>query len=165
MAKYALDLFGVLRMLDKQNMNIHDSLRDNPDALKELEKNAGWMLPMWMTASQSEGEHKQLIRNFEQKANGVWESTYGNPILQLRLLAACGTGRTSRHKFYKKDNTKYGELVLNLLREITPDIRQDEVEMWVRNNDEHSTEELARLCGYQEKEIKALLTEFRRVKK
>lgn len=163
MAKYALDIFSVLRMLDKGDMNIHESLIQ-PDAVKELEKAAGWMLPQWMSASQNEGDHRELVKRMVE-INTVWEATGGHPVLQLRLLAAAGTGNTTRHKFYKNTATKYGKGILGLLCLIMPDISPDEIDMWVRNNTEENVEELARLCGYQEKEIKPILTEFRRAKK
>ncbi len=164
MAKYKLDLFSVLRMLDRRDLNVHKSLEDDPEALKELERAAGWMLPMWMTASRNERDHKRLLSEFEEKANGVWLSTAGHPILQLKLLAACGTGRGVNHKFYGKSATKYGDLVFNFLQDVVPDITVESMEKWVKRNTEEEAEELARQCGRQPKEVKDILVEFRRIK-
>lgn len=164
MSRYVLDIFSVLRMLDRNDMNIHHNLSDNPDVLKELEKNAGWMLPLWMSSSEVDRDHRALILNFVEKANLVWESTHGHPILQLRLLAACGLGRPTRHKFYKKPSATEAKGLTELLIQTTPDINPDEIDMWVRHNNEEDVRELAESCGYQAKDIEKLLTEFRRIK-
>ena len=161
---YTLDLFAVLRMLDRGDMDVYESLSNDPDTLKELERQAGWMLPLWMTGCYQDASHRRLIQRFDDRANCVWSATYGHPILQLRLLAACGVGSV-RHKFYKNTAPKHGKAILDLLIQITPDIRPDEVDMWIRNNNEERVQELAQACGYQPKELKAILTEFRRVKK
>ena len=164
MPKYALDLFEVLRMLDRQDMGIHDALSGDPEVLKELEKAAGWMLPLWMSASYDSGQHRQLVLNFDEKLCQVWDSAAGNPILQLKLLAACGTGRPTKHRFYKRATSKYGNRVMDLLDNIVPDIRQKEVERWINHHTEDDVIELASACGYQDKEIKGILEEFRRAK-
>lgn len=118
-----------------------------------------------MTASSNDLDHKQLILNFVEKANLVWESTQGHPILQLRLLAACGLGKTTRHKFYKKPMATEAKGLTELLIQTIPDINPDEIDMWVRHNTEEDVRELAGSCGYQAKDIEKLLTEFRRIKK
>ena len=164
MSRYVLDIFSVLKMLDRGDMDIHGNLSDNPEVLKELEKNAGWMLPLWMISSESDRDHRALIVNFMERCNLVWESTQGHPILQLRLLASCGLGRNTRHKFYKKPPATEAKGLTDLLLQTTPDISPDEIDMWVRHNTEEDVRELAERCGYQAKEIEKLLTEFRRIK-
>lgn len=163
-SKYSLDLFSVLRMLDKRDMDIYESLRTNPTVLKELETSAGWMLPQWMISAANERDHKELILKFSKKMNTIWLSTSGHPILQLRLLAACGLGKPVRHKFYKRPKSSESSEVMKLLMQIAPDINPDEIDMWVRHNNEEDVIELAGRCGYQEKQMKPLLAEFRRMK-
>lgn len=164
MSKYVLDMFSVLKMLDRKQMDVYESLEHNRMAQKELEKNAGWMLPLWMISSYTERDHKLLITEFVKKANAVWESTQGHPILQLRLLAACGLGRPTKHKFYKKQVARGSSGIMELLVQTTPDISPEEIDMWVRHNTEEDVRELAGRCGYQTKEIDKLLAEFRRIK-
>lgn len=164
MSRYVLDIFSVLKMLDRNDMDIHDNLSGHPDVLKELEKNSGWMLPLWMISSESDRDHRALIVNFVERCNLVWESTQGHPILQLRLLASCGLGRLTRHKFYKKTQSMEAKYLTELLIQTTPDINPDEIDMWVRHRTEEDVRELAESCGYQTKEIEKLLTEFRRIK-
>lgn len=164
MPKYTLDLFSVLKMLDRGDMNIHETLANDPAALKELKAAAGWMLPQWSSASYNERDHRDLIKKFDEHLSIIWNSTSGHPILQLRLLAACGLGRPTKHKFYKRSDTKYGNCVMDLLLQLAPDVTQEDVEKWVERNTEDDAEELARRCGYQSKELKSVLVEFRRMK-
>ena len=147
-------------------MDVYESLKRDPDVRKELEKAAGWILPLWMSGAHNEHYHKQLILNFAEKLNPIWFATSGHPILQLRLLAACGLRRsTVKHKFYKSTGGKYGSSLMGLITYLHPDINPEEVDMWIRLNDEADVKETAQMCGFQAKEVKEILADFRRVKR
>lgn len=163
MAKYKLNLFSILGMFDRRNLDTYSSISDS-EARKEFETSVGWILPQWMACAQNPLDHEKLILNFDEKASTVWHSTPGHHELQAKLLACCGLGRTVRHSFIKKSVHKYNSAVVNLLTQVYPDITPEEVEIWMRANNEEDLAGLAAACGYQPKEVTNLLKAFRGLK-
>ena len=143
MAKSKLDIFAVLTYLDEGNLGVYEALRDDPEMLKELERNVTWMLPQWMTGATDDGVHARLLKDFNAVCNGSWFELYGHPELQTKLLACCGTGRKVRHKYFKPAKARNRRLMMELLSHKYVDIREEEVEMWVRGSTKASMRHLA----------------------
>ncbi len=160
-----LDLFSVLSYLDENNLGVHEALRDDPEMLTELERNVGWMLPQWMTGATNNVDHANLIDSFNVICNDGWFELYGHPELQAKLLACCGTGRKVRHKYYKPSKTIHLGKMMKLLEGKYEDIREEEVEMWVRRSTKASMIRFAESLGYQEKEVKELTKTFDALRK
>jgi len=160
-----LDLFSVLSYLDENNLGVHEALRDDPEMLTELERNVGWMLPQWMTGATNNADHANLIDSFNVICNDGWFELYGHPELQAKLLACCGIGRKVRHKYYKPSKTIHLGKMMKLLEGKYEDIREEEVEMWVRRSTKASMIRFAESLGYQEKEVKELTKTFDALRK
>ena len=158
--KQKFDLFGILEFLDQRSLQVREVYLDDPEGLKELDRNAGWLLPQWMTGAYNDKDHAALISRFNEVANPGWYSFQKHPELQLKLLALCGLGRKVKHKFTKPRTNPQMDKVMELLLLVYPDIRQEEVELWLRQNDREDLIELASRAGYQTEDQEALLKAY-----
>ena len=160
-----LDIFAVLSYLDERNLGVFDALREDPDMLKELERSVTWMLPQWMTGAVSDAAHRELVDNFNAICNDGWFDLYGHPELQAKLLACCGTGRSVRHKYYKPAKARNRRKMMELLSHKYVDVREEEVEMWVRGTTRAAMARFAESLGYQKAEVKDLTKAFDALRK
>ena len=160
-----LDIFAVLSRLDSNDLEVYDTLRSEPEMLLELERNVSWMLPQWMTGASNDADHADLIDSFNIICNDGWYELYGHPELQTKLLACCGTGRRVRHKYHKPSKTLHLSKMMKLLEGKYEDIREEEVEMWVRRATKADMISFAESLGYQEKEVKELTKTFDTLRK
>ena len=119
-----LDIFGVLSYLDANNLGVYEALREDAEMLKEFERNVSWMLPQWMTGATNDSDHAELIDNFNMICNDGWFELYGHPELQAKLLACCGTGHRTRHKYYKPKKVPHLTKMMKFLRGKYIDIRE-----------------------------------------
>lgn len=165
MASYKFDLFVVLEYLDNNSFEVYEELSQDEVLLSEYEKALGWILPLWMLGSSRNSDHAALIENFNRNCNGVWLDLKDHPRLRSKLLATCGLGRKTNHKFFKAAAPKYDNEVYRILRRLYPDMLTEEGELWVRKNEPKQFEELVRMMGLQEtdiKEVKKVYTKMRK---
>lgn len=160
-----LDIFAVLGYFDEGNMEVHQALREDPGMLKELEKALPWVLPQWMTGATQDAAHAELVDNFNLMCNEGWFDLYGHTELQAKLLAACGTGRKVRHKFFKPTKAKNLQKMTEFLGHKYQDIREEEVELWCHLNDATSVTDLAASLGFQPKEVTELTKAYESLRK
>lgn len=160
-----LDIFSVLSFMDENNLGIHEALRDEGDMLKDLERNANWMLPQWMTGSTNPEAHAMLVDNFNTVCNEGWFDLYYHPELQVKLLACCGLGRRVKHKFFKPTKALQVSKMARFLEHKYVDIREDEVALWCRKNSKASLKRLAEAYGYLPDEVKELEKAFDALRK
>ncbi len=158
-----MNLFQVLMELDRRNFDVFKELAVDEETLKELINLSGWMLPLWMTGSSNPNDERELVHEFDT-FNDIWDSTYGHPELRVKLLASCGSGISSPHRYVKRASAKYNSKVFELLRLWIPDIKIEEVELWCRKSTEENVRELAQLCGFQDKEIPPIIKAFQGIK-
>ena len=151
-----LDLFAVLRFLDQNNMDLYSEIQQDPTMLVEFNKMVGWLLPRWMSGSTVNSEHRLLIKNFNEFANVGWFAFSKHPELQAKLLACCGTGRPTKHKFTRSEKGAELHEIRDLLETKYDDISDEEIQMWCRLNDERNMVDFAGRCGYQQDAIKKL---------
>ena len=160
-----LDLFAVLGYLDANNMGVWSALSEDEEMQKELRRNVNWMLPQWMTGAQNDREHAELVDNFNELCNPGWFELYEHPELQTKLLACCGLGRRTRHKFFKPTKARNLSRMGELLGHKYMDIREEEIELWCRKNTKAGMKRLAEACGYQPAEVKELVKAFDALRK
>lgn len=159
---FKLDLFTVLEYLDKQNLGVYEELMADPELVAELEKSIGWLIQQWMTAAADNTEHMVLAMSFDEFCNTGWDQF--SPRLQSKLLACCGLGKKVKHKFYRPKTSKTSNDLINLLQLRYPDIRLEEVELWVRKTTIDDAIELGQLMGYQTDQVKSVEASYRMMK-
>jgi hypothetical protein len=147
-----LDIFSILGYLDEGDMEVYTSLREEPELMKELEKNISWLIPQWMTSSTDDYDHRNLILAFNEICNSGWFKLHGHPELQTKLLACCGVGKT-RHKYYKSTKTRNLTKMINLLSHKYKDIRDEQVELWIKRTTRTEMINMAESLGYQSEQV------------
>jgi len=165
MSAYKFDLFVVLPELDQNNYNIHEELQENPTLLVEYEKALGWILPLWMIGSSRNDDSAEMLTRFNDSCNQLWYPLKDHPKLRSKLLAGVGLGRRTNHKFVKAAVGKYENEVIRFIREMYPDARQQEIELWIRMNEPAVLKELAELKGWQVADLKELTKVYKKMRK
>lgn len=154
--KRKLDLFMVLEALDQRDLNIYDEIAADAEAVKELNRDVGYMLPIWMTGAARNQDHAELVQRFNICCNLNWFDLTGKHRLQTRLLAHIGLGRKVAHRFNKVIGGFRNNAVLDLLILTHPDIRPEEARIWVQRHSLRETEELARGHGWTDEQVERL---------
>lgn len=152
-AKPKIDLFLILKHLDSNDYTVYQQLSEDKELIKEFEKQVGWLIPQWMTCGVMENGHREMITRWIEKADQVWGSLAEYPELRTKLLAACGMGQPMKHKFTKPKGIKRKDPIYDLVLELYPGARPEEVPLFLK---ETSLEELLDLCksvGYQKEEL------------
>lgn len=127
-----MNLFAILSKLDERDMRAYESASE--DDRKEIQKNAPWMLAQWLTGAKTEAQHREMVTRFDDRCNPGWASFYRHPELQVKLMAAVGTGKKIQHRFFKpgKRMTQREELEM-LFRQEYPDARAEDLTLWCRD--------------------------------
>lgn len=160
--KSTFDLFGTLRSLDSGDLTVYEASCNTDAEHKDFDREVGWMLPQWMSSATNPKQQSQLIVNVNKVAV-LWGALNSHPQLRTQLLATCGLGRTTKHRFPRaKKSASYGSLH-KLLLQVYPDVNPEEVELWCKNNNIKDVEELARTYGLQDKELDPLLKAFKKI--
>jgi len=164
LTKSTIDIFALLSFLDENEMSIYQDFSEDKEVLADLVKNIGWLIPQWMSSSQNDRYHKQLLLKVNNQANVVWSGLSKSPELQTKLLASCGLGHSVSHKFYKPSGNANLSQILELLILQYPDITESQVVLWCKINDIDTLQQVAEQCGYQTKEIQPLMDSYQRLK-
>ena len=158
-----IDLFVILEALDLGDMSVYDDIAADPGALAEFRREIGYMLPIWMTGSARDLDHKKLVERFNAICNQRWFDLAKHPRLQAKLLAAVGLGTKTPHRFHKVKAASKNSAMLELLELQHPDIREHEVRLWARKNTWEQTQELAQMYGWQDDQIDDLKKNYKEV--
>lgn len=150
MSNYKFDLFVVLDFLDQNSFEVYEELSKDEVLLAEYEKALGWILPLWMIGANRDDDHAALIGNFNRNCNNVWLDLKNHPRLRSKLLAGCGLGKRTNHKFFKAAAPKYDNEVYRILRQMYPDMTSEEGELWIRKNMPKEFKELVEMMGVQD---------------
>ena len=164
MTKYKFDILVLLEYLDERDLSVYQEISQSEELKAELDKNIGWILVQWMTGSTSEHDHRELLSNFNGLCNPVWKGLSDYPELRTKLLACCGLGKKTRHRFFRPPAQQKSTKLKDFLRRLYPDINSSEVLLWVKTNEKKSILDVASSLGVQDKELKDIETEFSKIK-
>jgi hypothetical protein len=160
--KFATDIFETLRRADKNDLEYYDNLTE-----EQQKATAPLTIMRWMSAVSSIEDpttNEYSITSINEVVNvGFWDLTRF-PDLQWRLIAACGQGSTCRHEWIKApagfNTTKFDNLLLSL----DQSMNHMELEIAKSKFDEQKVEQLCRQLAMDDKEIKAIITEYQKYK-
>lgn len=155
-----LDIFPVIKELDKRNFELYREFDQDADLKKELKQALSYLLPMWMVGATREEAHEELIENFNDFANKGWFNFHAHPELQAKLLAATGTGKPVKHKFYKGKTKTKNTALFEFVCQIHPDLDEDSFRVWVRTTDSDWFSEILQMAGKQPDEVKELQKQY-----
>lgn len=165
MSSYKFDIFVALEFLDQNSFEVYEELSKDENLRDQYEKALGWILPLWMIGASRDSDHAKLIERFNRDCNNVWLDLKAHPSLRSKLLAGCGLGRKTNHKFFKAAAPKYDNEIYRIIRQMYPDMTIDEGQLWVRKNTPSDFKELLEMMGTQSAESKTLATAYGKLRK
>lgn len=141
-------LSDMLGAIDKNDIYFYRNLDE--EQKKEF---SSWMAMRW--ASSATGDallHHIMMTN--EIVNKDFSVIAKHPELQWMLLAITGTGSKQRHEWIKPPRGKKKNKVQTFLREIYPDMKDEDLELLEQINSVKELKELAADHGYQKSDIK-----------
>lgn len=159
-----IDIFTVLEYLDTNHFELYEVVSGDPDILKTFEKDLGWIIPIWFSGATNAPNQKDQTLLFNEVCNQCWFELSKHPELRAKLLAACGLGKEIKHKFYKPKSLNQTGGFLSILRQVYPDIKPEEVELFVRTTDRDYFYDLCLALGNQDDHMISLMEEFDQIK-
>lgn len=144
-----IELSNLLRAIDTNDLSFYDRLTD-----EEKKEFSAWMTMRWASSSDSNPEHYLLMVN--SLVNVDFSCLNNHPELQWKLVSICGTGSSNRHSWIAPPKKAKTNRVLNFLREVYPEAKNDDLEQLSGLLDKKDVEELAKSYGMSDKDIKEL---------
>ena len=149
-----IDLFQVLKYLDTNELALYESFADDPDLKEEYDKLISFVLPVWFTGHFNNENHIIATVKFNDIVNQAWFYLADHPMLQTKLLAVAGIGRSSKHVFYNKKSRTVDKLRIDVFSQIEPDINNEEVFTWCKRLNVKEFQQVLDRLGFQQKEQK-----------
>jgi hypothetical protein len=164
MAEYKLDMFKrLLPGLDKRDLKLWSKLSED-----ERKGFADIVALRYMSAVQTNDKdiidyHIELANEFGNKH--MWHPEIRKyPELQMMLLAMVGVGKVQRHEWMPKPKAQKKNKVLEMLGEIYPTWKRDELELYFEINSEDELMDLFESMGHQKEELKKIKAEVKKLK-
>lgn len=149
--KHKLDVFRVLSALDRNDHEFYNTLTD-----EEKKEFAGWLTMRWASSCHGNPEHYLLYIN--DLVNVNFHVLRNHPELIWKLLAVCGTGKKERHVWIPVPKKKKKSVLQAELSKVYPLYKDDEIDVLISVNTKDELAEIFSDYGYDDKEIKKLLT-------
>ena len=159
-SKFKLNIFELLAALDRGYIDYWATL--------SKEERKGFAPPVvirWL----SNAEDRDLQSYYLLMSNeaNIWlNDLYRHPELQMKLLSTCGIGKKIRHKWLPgpskmKSTGKVDDLFLKLY----PLMNQKELNLMKEIYTVKEIKELAESYGMQDREVKEVVKDFKKIKK
>lgn len=141
----------MLNALDKNDFDFYSRLD------KEQKKAFSPWLAMRYASSASGTDAYHYLLMVNDIVNVDFSSLKKHPELQWKLLATCGIGHTSYHKYIQPGKKKIKPKLHKFLVELYPALNEHERDLLLAINDKDDLTQLAKDNGFNDKEIKELL--------
>lgn len=158
--KYKLDLFKtVLPALDRHDKLFYGKLTED-----EKKSISPWLLMRWLTSADSDRDQPHYLLTINDLVNHNFSllspkktlGIEGHEELQWMLLTLCTTGRFTKRRFIKGlRGSRKNKLEEEILK-FYPNLRDDELELFFKMNDDATLVQFFKDSGYDDKVIKEL---------
>lgn len=144
--QYANSLFDVMTAIDTNNLGYYDSLPESKK--KELEKNL-WLMMKYCSAVDKPTQAESYLILTHKIVNVNFGKMQDHPGLIWKLMAMCGGGNKQYH--YLPDVAKRGKKDRRheVLMDIFPEYRQDEIELIINTTDRETLIEWCLEYGHE----------------
>jgi len=151
--EHKLDLFKVvLPALDRRNKKFYEN--STPEEQKELAKLV-WPVTRWMSSTKGNAEHHlMMVNDVVNKNSGDLKK---HPQLQWQLLAVCGIGKPQFHQWVAPPKGIKKNRLEEAILKIKPLLKDDDLELLIKINDEEELKLFFRDNAYSDKEIKEII--------
>ena len=140
----------MLNALDRNDFDFYSRLD------KEQKKAFSPWLAMRYASSASGMDAYHYLLMVNDLVNVDFSSLKKHPELQWKLLATCGIGHTSYHKYIQPGKKKTKPKLSNFLLKVYPTLSEQELVLLLGMNDKDDITQLAKDNGLSDKEIKEL---------
>lgn len=164
MADYKLDMFKrLLPGLDRRDLRLWSKL-----SADERKGFADIVALRYMSAVDTRDRdmveyHVQLANEFANKH--LWNSEIRkHPEFQMMLLAMVGVGAPQKHEWIPKPKVKKKNKILEMISEIYPTWKMDELELFFSLNSEEELMDLFESVGMQPDDLKKVKADIKKLK-
>jgi len=147
--KPQLPLKDVMAAIDKKTKSFYTNLSD-----EQKKAFSAWMMMRYCSSVQ--GKHAaNYIYMTNELVNLQFSEVSKHPELQWLLLSACGSGKVEFHPYIKPPHSKKKKnKVFNFMKELLPDVKDDDLEVLISINVKDDLKEFAKRNGCDDKTIK-----------
>lgn len=140
--KPLLQIKDIMAAVDRKDYNYYTNLTDEQRKSLNL-----WMTQRYASSVQGKfaGHYLVMINEF---MNTNWSDVSKHPELQWKLMCLAGTGKPQFHPFVKVPKAKRKkDKVEELVRELFPLLKNDEIRLFLKMNSHSEIKELAMESG------------------
>ncbi len=149
--KPLLQIKDIMAAVDRKDYGYYERLTDEQRKSLNL-----WMTQRYASSVQGKyaGHYLVMINEF---MNTNWSDISKHPELQWKLMCLAGVGKSQFHPFIKVPKAKRKkDKVEEMVREIFPLAKTDEVELLMNMNTKDDLKVLAEIHGFDDKSIKEI---------
>jgi hypothetical protein len=146
--KPLLQIKDIMAAVDRKDYNYYTNLTDEQRKSMNL-----WMTQRYASSVQGKfaGHYLVMVNEF---MNTNWSDVSKHPELQWKLMCLAGTGKVQFHPFVKVPKAKRKKnKVEELVRELFPLLKNDEIELYLKMNSNDDIKELAIESGVDDKTL------------
>ena len=150
-SKPLLQIKDIMAAVDRKDYEYYSRLTDEQRKSLNL-----WMTQRYASSVQGKyaGHYLVMINEF---MNTNWSDISKHPELQWKLMCLAGVGKSQFHPFVKVPKAKRKkDKVEEMIREIFPLAKTDEVELLMNMNTKDDLKVLAEIHGFDDKSIKEI---------
>lgn len=153
--KYKVSISDTLKAFDKKDRQYYERMTE--EQKKEF-RNSHFMALRYISSATGRGMSEHHIFYVNELVNQYFSDMKEHPELRWLLMTVCGTGKLQNHQFIKMPSTrKKKSKAVELVAEIFPHLKRDELDLYCALNDKSALKELAKQYGYTDEEIKKRL--------
>lgn len=146
-----IPLKDIMKAIDKKDRGFYNRL--TPEQKKAF---SAWMMMRYCSSVQGKNAANYIYMTNEL-VNYQFMEVSKHPELQWLLLSACGTGSLEFHPYLKPPNSKKKKDKVSLfLKELMPNIKNDDLDVLLSLNSTDDLKDLARNNGFDDKTIKEI---------
>jgi hypothetical protein len=155
-----LPLNDVLAAIDRRDFDWYSNLSDD---MKK--KWSSWLFLRYASSVKGRSRDDVLL-NTNEFVNKNYVDLYKHDELMWKLFCLTGTGKKQYHEWIKAPHSKKKtDKVSEFVSEIYPHLKSDELDLYLKLNDEDEIKQLALDAGKSEKEIEEIFGKKKRKKK
>ena len=146
--KPLLQIKDIMAAVDRKDYNYYTNLTDEQRKSMNL-----WMTQRYASSVQGKfaGHYLVMVNEF---MNTNWSDVSKHPELQWKLMCLAGTAKVQFHPFVKVPKAKRKKnKVEELVRELFPLLKNDEIELFLKMNSNDDIKELAIESGVDDKTL------------
>lgn len=144
----SIPIHAIMRAMDKKDRDFYVNLTE-----QQQKDFSSWLMLRYASSAQG-SDAAMHIYLVNELVNLEFASIYKHPELQWLLFTACGSGKLQHHLYIKPPNSKKKKSKqANFVTQIYPNLKADEVALFLSINSVDELKQLAKNHGFTDKDI------------